>query len=183
MIAFKIYKFVSVDEAIYILMRDPETKKYNHRFMQRETRENNYEKVNQNECLLCYDEISQHANFELDLDSHLDVNMGRRSDENKDTTVNGTSNNLIKSTDHSGIADKLNQDSEKKIIKFQQIDIPQETLDLFENPEVCTICFGEAAVGNNKAQFSCGHKFCKTCVSSHLNININNGKVNFIQFF
>lgn len=182
MMAFKIYKFVSVDEAIYILMKDTETKKYNHRYLPMES-ENNYERVNQNQnqCLLCYEEQSEHFNFDSDFDHQvLDVNMGKRGEENKDTTLNGTNNQLIRSTDGSGLIEKkLNSENntEKKILKLLQVEIPQETLDLFEDPDVCTICYGESTAGTNRAQFSCGHKFCKTCVYNHLNININNGKV------
>lgn len=56
-------------------------------------------------------------------------------------------------------------------------ELPKETLDFFEDPNTCTICFSEKIDARNKAQFACSHKFCRTCVESHLRTHITDGKV------
>lgn len=70
--------------------------------------------------------------------------------------------------------------TEKPENKFQNvhIDIPPETLDLFDDPDICRICFAEKITQNNKAEFACGHKFCRKCVTNYLTNSITNGKVN-----
>jgi hypothetical protein len=89
--------------------------------------------------------------------------------------MNYTDNSLI--NDHKGNTTDITMTENKKVLAKYEVDIPKETLDLFEDPNVCTICFSERIEENNKAQFSCGHKFCRLCVINHLIININNGKV------
>lgn len=57
------------------------------------------------------------------------------------------------------------------------IKIPPDTLELFYHPEICQICFEEKIVDINKAEFACGHKFCKKCVTNYLRNSIVDGKV------
>jgi hypothetical protein len=87
-----------------------------------------------------------------------------------------TDNSLI--NDNKGTATDITMTENRKFLQKYTVDIPKETLDLFEDPDVCTICYSDKIEENNKAQFSCGHKSCRLCVINHLNININNGKVN-----
>ena len=61
--------------------------------------------------------------------------------------------------------------------KFEKIEIPKETIELFEDPNVCIICYSEKISISNKAQFTCGHVFCLNCVKNHLRTSITNGKV------
>ena len=78
-----------------------------------------------------------------------------------------TSNNLISSS----------QSDRKKKLDFGKIEIPKETLLLFESPDVCRICFSNKINPNNKAQISCGHFFCDTCINKYLTNKIINGQV------
>ena len=74
----------------------------------------------------------------------------------------------------------MNSAKEKQIkIMNVKIEIPPETLELFEDPEVCRICFAEKMIGNNKAEFACGHMFCRKCVANYLTNCISDGKVFF----
>jgi hypothetical protein len=191
MTAFKIYKFLTVDEAVYILMRDTETGKFHHRFLKMQDMQNEkgYEGVvniarNNNECMLCGEAVYDHIDFELehnekevriDMNMNTNVNNNNLEDGGKDTSVNFDKTiPQNKTTDISGISGIMDK---KLNLQIQQIEIPKETLELFEDPDICRICFSEVLNDNNKAQFACGHKFCKTCVSNHLNTNIVNGKV------
>jgi hypothetical protein len=185
MLAFKIYKFGSVDEALSILMRDTETNKYNHRFLSQNINEGGYEDARSIFCFLCGEGRGEHIDLELDISHHpqahieSEINQKNPKEDNfNDTSIEHERSSLpmIKTSDQSGlIENKLNSDRKK--IQLHKVDIPKETLELFEDPEVCRICFSEVLNTNNKAQFACGHKFCKTCVTNHLSINITNGKV------
>jgi hypothetical protein len=187
MTAFKIYKFTTVDEAIHIIMRDPETGKYPHRFIPGcQKNDQGYERVKSiNTCIICSEGINDHIDYELDQLNSRDIKleMGAHKknevDEAKDTTVvNDKSNNMLKtSLNQSGGVIETKIHSDRKILNIQHVEIPKETLDLFEDPEICRICFSEVLNEKNKIQFACGHSFCRNCILNHLTININNGKV------
>ena len=171
MIAFKIYKFQTVDEAIYIMMRDPETGKYCHRFQKTEIKNLDYEKVAgaYSECQICYERREEHINYDGPdrEDTKLDVAQFKNTDYDTTLTNPNKQSSVV-----------LNESkSQRKALLQPEIHIPKDTLDSFEDPEICRICFAEKASGETKAQFACGHKFCKACVNNHLLTNINNGKV------
>ena len=63
------------------------------------------------------------------------------------------------------------------IFEFGKIEIPKETLDLFDDPNICRICFSEKVNPNNISQISCGHYFCDNCIKTHITTSIVNGKV------
>ena len=69
----------------------------------------------------------------------------------------------------------LDEIDPKNIIKIQQVIFPQELVDNLEDPKLCSICY------ENKKDFeiifSCNHKFCHSCIVSHLTIRIKDGKV------
>jgi hypothetical protein len=72
-----------------------------------------------------------------------------------------------------------NNNNKKKLLMRSEIiiNIDKETLLSFEDPDICTICFNNKLIGKNFIEFSCGHKFCKTCIKSYLTTNIINGNV------
>lgn len=187
MLAFKIYKFGTVDEALSILMRDTETNKYNHRFISLNSNEGGYDDVRALNCFLCGELRAEHIDLDIDIDmTHLprvhvesEINQKIPKEDNfNDTSIEHERSSLpmIKTSDQSGLIEKkLNSDRKK--IQSYKVDISKETLELFEDPEVCRICFSEILTTSNRAQFACGHKFCKTCVTNHLSVNITNGKV------
>jgi hypothetical protein len=183
MMAFKLYKFSAVDEAVYIMMIDPETGRYNHRFIQTNQDEKKAEsRFEERVCFLCGDVSSLHHQIDTQIsDIRLDVTRKKKPEEEeemKDTSINcdRSNNPILKTTDISSIIEAKNI-QERKVSHIQNIEIPKEVLQLFEDPEVCRICFAEVVSTANQATFACGHKFCRTCVTNHLNISITNGKV------
>jgi hypothetical protein len=183
MMAFKLYKFSTVDEAIYIMMKDPETGRYNHRFIPTSQEQNKvaYRFIDR-VCFLCGDESALHLQLETDItDIRLDVTRKKKPEEEeeiKDTSINcdRSNNPILKTNDMSSFLEAKNI-QDRKVFQVQKIEIPKEVLELFEDPEICRICFAEVLNNVNQASFACGHKFCRTCVSNHLNISITNGKV------
>jgi hypothetical protein len=128
--AFKIYKFTTVDEGITIMMKDPETNKYNHKFLKSYDNEGYVRiQVNSDGCLICGDKHILH----IDYDEAII----------KEEILDNTKSNIPLN----GILDK--------------VDIPKETLDMFDDPDVCRICFAEKVGISNKALFSCEHVFCR----------------------
>lgn len=304
MFAYKIYKFQNIDDAIYIMMKDNETGKYNHKFIKNdsdtninnnvgykngegnngnnENRDNlNNNNINNNlylnmndSCYICGGLSNEHVDYEfkeikLVIDPKLNdleknkyknknnnVNLSEINQSNSNCKINIENNyiiskNLISNVDNSNIklenindigkltnnkiADSnknndisnsnsnnndnsnveenknkpnitnnflgdnlsnknkcsenfnsniktnyISADGNMKIPIMRsdiQINIDKDTLDAFEDPEICTICFENKINKNNSSEFSCGHKFCNTCVKSHLTTNIVNGRV------
>ncbi len=178
--AFKIYKFTSVDEAIYILMRDPETGKFNHRYVHPDKKIDlngqGFEMINAHRCLLCNEGVADHVDYMLDSineEVKLEIENYKSkitNEENLDSIIEEKIQNLGKFSDSNNIL------KSPRIIE-SKFEVPQEQIELFENPDICRICFDDIMEEGNTAKFECGHSFCKNCVRSHLNINITNGKV------
>jgi hypothetical protein len=149
-IAFKVYKFTTVDEGIITMMKDPETDKYNHKFLNSFNSEG-YVRIpfNSDKCLICGDIPQSH----IDNEHHTTF-----KDDTRDVS-------------------KINTPR----ISIEKVNIPKETLDQFDDPDICRICFAEKIGISNKALFSCEHVFCRNCVFSYLTNNINSGKVRKIN--
>ena len=62
-------------------------------------------------------------------------------------------------------------------IDINKIEIPQETLNMFDNPNTCRICFANTVNKSNPAQITCGHFFCDNCIQMHMTTKIVNGRV------
>jgi hypothetical protein len=60
---------------------------------------------------------------------------------------------------------------------YAKVNIAKATLDAFEDPNICRICFDNVITPTNKITLECTHEFCTPCVLGYLKININNGKV------
>jgi hypothetical protein len=259
MIAHKEYKFSNVDEACYYLMKDNDSGKYNHRFLNDDKNENSYySNLNKNACVICSGDPTEHYDFNLEdkkvissnnlnnlsvshdnignfkksssyrnSDINLDIynsnnnlkekigdldcnilnnedkyndkfNSGNlnivnnqnyslgHSENNDNKCQSNKSNREIISTSVKNNDKGINIQNNKRLTeKFEnklqnvKIEIPPETLDLFDDPDICRICFAEKITQHNEAQFACGHKFCRKCVTNYLTNSIMNGKVKF----
>ena len=65
----------------------------------------------------------------------------------------------------------------KNLPNYCKVKIPEETLELFNKPNICKICFNNEININNIAQEHCQHKFCDQCINSYLTRKIINGQV------
>lgn len=257
MIAFKAYKFNTIEDAVYIMMKDTETGRYNHRFFKADNLPNNshisnpYDNICKG-CLVCGGALNehydyefkemkiefQHANAKVNDGDNLNIknqnnnknnnnydsnspftkiinvkDMKNNKSENtfSNTSMNNTDNKLNPLSKNDNLGDLLknkilddkpnnnnpdinnpkynnknNNDTDEKEEKSlvrnnptqnPRIEIDRETLNLFEDPNICTICYSEKMLDSKKVEFACGHKFCRKCVTNHITTSINNGRV------
>ena len=64
-----------------------------------------------------------------------------------------------------------------KMPNYCKITIPKETLQLFNDPNICSICYNNKINKKNIAQEHCQHKFCDQCLNSYITRKIMNGEV------
>ena len=64
-----------------------------------------------------------------------------------------------------------------KLPNYCKIYIPKETLQIFDNPNICPVCYNNEKNENNIAQEHCQHKFCDKCLNSYITNKIMNGEV------
>ncbi|MCQ2820859.1 MAG: E3 ubiquitin protein ligase [archaeon] len=236
----KVNSFESVDEALNLLSKDPETGKYPHRFYQPDDAMLN--KLD-TPCAICGATQSEH-NEDYYYTESLSISPNQRknqssqlSNKNKGTqniqdnkqksqnnsindnpnnsvlntknNVNNPGNNsinlinndvsqtpLIESNNNLSGMYQIAQSNIKtysgnvtnsevlspkndKIKKFNpgNYDIPKETLELFDDPNICRICFENKINSSNQYQSTCGHFFCDKCIKTYITTKIINGQV------
>jgi hypothetical protein len=152
MLAFKIYKFNTVDDAIQCMMKDTESNKYLHAFIPGE----------QGNCGICGDINTDH--------------MEHNNNQDADATMLSESNVSEISHVVKGAAKSTIATSNINV----KINIAKETLDAFEDPNICRICFDNILTPTNKITLECNHEFCTPCVLGYLKTNIIHGKVSLI---
>ena len=64
-----------------------------------------------------------------------------------------------------------------KMPNYCKVNIPKETLKLFDNPNICPICCNNEINKNNISQEHCQHKFCDECINTYITRKIINGEV------
>lgn len=162
--AFRIYKFQSTEEAIYIMTKDIDTGKYLHSYL-----------ANENFlCSICNESEKEHNIINEDPEMNmikvseneeLQVLSRRKAQDEKEKTSeflrSPYNNNLKLSTDLAHI----------------KIQLPQNVLEELEDPNLCRICFSTSMNTINSRKFNCGHQVCKACIKQYLTIKIINGKV------
>jgi hypothetical protein len=77
---------------------------------------------------------------------------------------------------------KLNSNLQSKL-RIIKIPISKELEELFNDPNICRICFSVKINENNSVIFNCGNIFCMNCVTNYLMNQINDGKVKMINYF
>jgi hypothetical protein len=58
----------------------------------------------------------------------------------------------------------------------------QFNADIFDDPDMCKICYANKINEVNRVKFDCTHEFCKDCVINYLRMKIMNGKVEFTLY-
>ena len=119
-IAYKEYKFTSIENAIYVMMKDPETKKYHHKFFENENKENKVNDVSLNHhlnnnsfCAICGEAPIEHSEYAKDQEKPNQnlINISKtKFDLNPDIVSQFEDDNLCKIC----YANKLNPSNPKE---------------------------------------------------------------------
>ena len=263
MILLKVHPFSTVDEALNLLSKDPDTHLYNHKYYNPNVKPNSKFNIIDEPCLICQGKKNEHGNdydyYEIENDktnsnninnnneiensnknisnkissnirnnlnnnenngenlkqlkeiknasnskfntqtnndfSQIPLIQNEKSSNNINSiikTSNQNSNNILNNNNINNITLNNNnkninvqssnlilstQSDRKKKLDFGKIEIPKETLLLFDSPDVCRICFSNNINPNNIAQITCGHFFCDNCIKTYLTNKIINGQV------
>ena len=263
MMLLKIHPFTTVEEALNLLSKDPDTHLYNHKYYNPNIKPNSKFNIIDEPCLICQGKKNEHGNdydYEIENDklnsntinnnelgnsnkiisnkisynnsnninndnNGININESKEIKNMTNTKLNTQTNNdfsqtpfiqnenntnninsIIQSTNKNPnntlnnnklnniglnnnntkniniytsnlISSTSSQSERKKRLDFGKIQIPKETLLLFDSPDVCRICFSNKVNPNNIAQISCGHFFCDNCIKTYLTNKIINGQV------
>jgi hypothetical protein len=168
--AYKIYKFTTIDEAIQVMMKDPDSGNYLHKYI--------YQKADRSMCAICNDDAKYHTEFEEEGDYYINT---LRVKDTQPTQINRErdSNKNLPTMKNPNIRET--EVNLKKPINISKINLilPSEVLNDFEDDRICRICFSTKMTqeGVNFITFDCNHSVCKTCIYNYLKVSINNGRV------
>ena len=104
----------------------------------------------------------------------------RDNPKNEVNTIININDYIINASENNNTMESQNSKAQLKNTKiptYCKINIPSETLKLFNNPNICPICYENEINKNNIAQAHCQHKFCDICINSYLTNKIINGDV------
>ena len=181
------HKFNTVDEAINLFSINPLTKKYNHKF---------YKLKKSEKCGICNDKYETHNNCDSNEKNEIIIPPKLSNNYNSNTakTLNledsyridtelkpfNISNNKINKNNQKQKPRRLKTNKSNKSNKsdfiYGKIKISAETQKLFENPNICTICY-EKLINKNNISHLCNHFFCDNCIKTYLTNKIISGNV------
>jgi hypothetical protein len=156
----KIYKFMEVEEACNLMIRDPDTNLYNHEFITDEAnlyQNENYKNKNKDQilksnlksmdfvknlgidssnflCKICYEKYSEHSNYELNknkLQYHISIAKNKNNAYGKDNEINET--NFFKKFSLPNLNNQKRRISHKPV--FQNIKYKKLFNKIKEKPE------------------------------------------------
>lgn len=172
---FKIHFYSTVNEALTLFSKDPDTQMFNHKFSPSDKKQNQYKAMGDN-CLICKGIKNEHLD-----DSYFETEINKIEllEKSKDNVPYTTANDLtVQPLVHETPSLLSSQEIKPKDqIVYGKIEISEDTLLLFDTPDICRICFSQKQNPKNIAQITCGHFFCDTCIRVHLTTKIINGKV------
>ena len=158
------YKFSNVDEAINFFSKNKITNKYNHKF---------YPLKRKSYCGICKDNIENHENINYyTIDSNSNYNLNTNNSNENSYRIESE----IRPFTISINSIKSNHLHHKTDINYNNIKISKETQSLFDNPNICTICY-ENLINKNNVSHLCNHFFCDKCMKTYLTYKIKNGDV------
>ena len=98
---------------------------------------------------------------------------------NKNNDENNINNSIVNINDYyfNQTNKNIKKENKIKLPTYYKIEIPKETLDSFQDPEICPICYSNKINKNNIAQKNCRHKFCDECIKTYLTKKIIDGEV------
>ena len=111
----------------------------------------------------------KHNNFDIDDDNNTVININKNINIENSNNIDNNKNIIINNNNDENI--------NIKIPTYCKIEIPKETLESFQDPDICPICYANKVNKNNIAQKNCKHKFCDKCITTYLTQKIINGEV------
>ena len=177
-LAFKRYKFMSLENAISIIGFDSETGYYHHQFYPQDALEDNdknhKEQINKYQieknspvCIICKDNKEKHFSI------YSDNQLGNSSAQN-DSNVN-----LFPKEEYILENFKRENKNSNNNVKLNSTFIEKLELE-FLNKDLCNICFANE-IKENAYKLQCGHIFCLECLKHYLENLILESKVENIK--
>ena len=192
------YKFDTLEKALFLLTKDPDTNIYNHQFLSILTYQklygNIHTDINNNEleyyCIICKDLEKFHK-------KNLDEVNYKKSNNQMNLTDFPllTKGEIGFDTDVLEIINKKDNDKEcsdlislnkitstnrtcKTYIKINK-DLIEKIKKNFNNKhDLCLICYANELTKYNSYKLKCGHRFCFECYNYYIKDKIENGIVN-----
>ena len=118
------------------------------------------------------DSLTKNQISKLISESKMELNQDEQNEEDNQINISNQVNN---SNDNNSINNKENENFDNT--KLEKYGINLETINQFNNPEICKICCSNNINKNNIAQKCCLHYFCDECIKNYITYQINNGIV------
>ena len=191
------YKFDSLEKALYLLSKDPETKVYNHHFLSISKYQKIYgyihTDIEQSElthyCIICKDLEKYHIKqnkiiYPKNLNNQInltDFPLLTKSDIVYDDDIiemiNKKENNKEDLESMSLNRIKSNNRVCKTYIKVNTKLLENIEKNFHNKKDLCLICYTTELNKNNSFKSPCGHIFCKQCYFHYIKDKIENGTV------
>ena len=118
------------------------------------------------------DSLTKNQISKLISESKMELNQDEQNEEDNQINISNQVNN---SNDNNSINNKENENFDNTNLEKYGINL--ETINLFNNPEICKICCLNNINKDNIAQKCCLHYFCDECIKNYITYQINNGIV------
>ena len=118
------------------------------------------------------DSLTKNQISKLISESKMELNQDEQNEEDNQINISNQVNN---SKDNNSINNKENENFDNTNLEKYGINL--ETINLFNNPEICKICCLNNINKDNIAQKCCLHYFCDECIKNYITYQINNGIV------
>ena len=118
------------------------------------------------------DSLTKNQISKLISESKMELNQDEQNEEDNQINISNQVNN---SNDNNSINNKENENFDNT--KLEKYGINLETINQFNNPEICKICCSNNINKDNIAQKCCLHYFCDECIKNYITYQINNGIV------
>ena len=118
------------------------------------------------------DSLTKNQISKLISESKMELNQDEQNEEDNQINISNQVNN---SNDNISINNKENENFDNT--KLEKYGINLETINQFNNPEICKICCSNNINKDNIAQKCCLHYFCDECIKNYITYQINNGIV------